>query len=130
MDRTTIVVGIVSLACAACGGAIAPGLANVQPLGGSSAVDVRPMDVVANGNDACGRGGEGSVLRGKYPSCPNQEKTRADFGFASAPPKVTTPLRIPWNRSRSWPCLENPELAVAKTATQLEIVPASCSFTR
>jgi hypothetical protein len=121
----------VSLACASCGGALQGGLPNVQALGGSSTVDVRPQASLSSGDEACGN--EGTVLRGKYPPCPKLEKTRAELGFANRPPPpVVTPLVVPWStsRARAWPCLENAEPALAVASQPIEVLPASCAFER
>ena len=61
-----------------CGSSLRAGLSNAPNLGGSPVADGRANgvvsnginDVIANGDDACGRYAEHGVLRNQLPPCP------------------------------------------------------------
>lgn len=60
----------VSLGTWFCACAVQPGLANAPQLGGSTVVDSRVHDVVADGPDSCGRKLDPGPLRNRIVPCP------------------------------------------------------------
>jgi hypothetical protein len=90
---------------AGCASSVRPGLANVR-LDGLGVADDRVADVVANGDDSCGRHGEDGPLRGRWPPCPAHGRVaRATVVL----PRATSPgesLVVPWLEHfyTGWPC--------------------------
>jgi hypothetical protein len=95
--------------------ALQVGLANAPNLGGSPAAEGRAngtvaggvTDVVANGNDSCGRYAEHGVLRNQFPPCPSWLPPHP--AATVAPPvheEVSRGLVQPWVNHfyTGWPC--------------------------
>jgi hypothetical protein len=81
---------------AGCASSVRPGLANAPRLDGLGAADVRVVDVVANGDDACGRHGEDGPLRGRWPSCPAHARAGKDIVIVPLSTRSGESLVVPW----------------------------------
>jgi hypothetical protein len=103
---------------AGCVSSVQPGLANVPRLDGLGAADDRVADVIANGDDSCGRHGEEGPLRGRWPPCPAHARaavvTRPSPGTGS----TGESLVLPWLEHfyTGWPCAH----AVGRTTARSE----------
>ena len=96
------------LASLGCAPAIQPGLANAPALGGTTVADTRVHDVIANGQDSCGRrlSPDPGPLRYRMPPCRSESVQRA-------PPAVSpSSMReegggLQWMKHYyfDWPCV-------------------------
>jgi hypothetical protein len=113
------VFSMVPLALLGCGSSLRAGLSNAPNLGGSPIADGRAngvvsngiSDVIANGDDACGRYAEHGVLRNQMPPCPTWTPAHS-IASASPPPSpaddASRGLVQPWLNHfyTGWPCPE------------------------
>lgn len=102
-----LVVLVVGPLLAGCSSAtVQPGLANAPRLGGTALADERVRDVIANGDDACGRHGEHGPLRGRIPPCPGASHPVATTWLAPSPASTSESLVLPWLEHfyAGWPC--------------------------
>jgi hypothetical protein len=99
-----------------CGSSLRAGLSNAPNLGGSPIAEGRANgvvsnginDVVANGDDACGRYAEHGVLRNQFPPCPTWAPVHP-VAVAPPAPSAGDPSRglvQPWVNHfyTGWPC--------------------------
>ena len=108
---------------------VQPGLVNTPALGTvRDRLDPPILDVIANGQGACESNAEGSVLRYKYPPCPNierhtlptQDVKRAQIAGDSG----LRELRVWLPRSSSlWSCLEFPKPSLASPSSFVPVLP-------
>jgi hypothetical protein len=69
-----------------CGCTVQPGLTNAPQLGGTTIVDPRVHDVIANGPDSCGRNMDSGPLRYRVIPCP-----RGSPSPSQPPPSARSP---------------------------------------
>jgi len=108
-----------------CGSSLRAGLSNVPNLGGSPIAEGRANgvvsnginDVVANGDDACGRYAEHGVLRYQFPPCPTRAPVHPVASVSPAPAvdDASRGLVQPWVNHfyTGWPCPESSSNASA-----------------
>jgi hypothetical protein len=105
-----------------CASSIRPGLANVPRLDGLGAADDHVADVVANGDDSCGRHGEDGALRERWPPCPAHSRAARTSVLQprTAPPQES--LVVPWLEHfyTGWPCTH--AIARAKASSDARTV--------
>jgi hypothetical protein len=91
---------------AGCASSVRPGLANVPRLDGLGAGDDRLADVVANGDDSCGRHGEDGALRGRWPPCPAHARAARAVVLLPGATSSGESLVVPWLEHfyTGWPC--------------------------
>jgi len=89
-----------------CAASVRPGLANVPRLDGLGAADDHVADVVANGDDSCGRHGEDGPLRDRWPPCPAHSRGAVTPVLLSGKPDPGASLIVPWLEHfyTGWPC--------------------------
>jgi hypothetical protein len=91
---------------AGCASSVRPGLANAPRLDGLGAADDRVVDVVANGDDSCGRHGEDGPLRSRWPPCPAHARAAMATVLLPGSPRPGESLVVPWLEHfySGWPC--------------------------
>jgi hypothetical protein len=90
-----------SVATLACACAVHPGLANAPQLGGTADADPRVHDVIANGQDSCGRQLDPGPLRNRLIPCPRTTQPRST-AMSFAPSPEYNEIVTPWVEHYHW----------------------------
>jgi hypothetical protein len=104
---------------AGCAASVRPGLANVPRLDGLGAADDRVGDVVANGDDSCGRHGEDGPLRNRWPACPAHSRAAMTTVLLPETTRRGESLVVPWLEHfyTGWPCTHAVAREIASSET-------------
>jgi hypothetical protein len=107
MSRWPVLTASSTILLAGCAPAVQPGLANAPWLGSTGLDDAPPHDVIANGDEGCGRYGEQGPLRGRIRPCTSIARGAAPNPWLLSP-AVPPPdgLVVPWLQHFyvGWPC--------------------------
>jgi hypothetical protein len=101
---------------AGCTASVQPGLANVPRGDGLGAYEDGGRDVVANGDDSCGRYAEQGPLRGRWPPCRTASHRAANTELLPVYGAAEQSLVLPWLEHFyvGWRCAHG----TARTATK------------
>jgi len=91
----------VSLSAFACAGTVHPGLANAPRLGEAADADPRVHDVIANGQDSCGRQLDPGPLRNRLIPCPGATHPPAT-AMSFVPSANSNEIVRPWLEHYHW----------------------------
>jgi len=113
-QAVTAVAGALWFATIGCTSAVQPGLANAPALGGTPVADVRVHDLIANGQDSCGRTfrPDPGPLRYRVPPCTHPRAPVTSQAFSTARTRRDDGAVLWMEHYYSgWPCDTNHEAA-------------------